>query len=64
MGAVLRRARQRKGLSQQQLASQLGTSRQWVISAEHGAPTARLDLMLTALRLVDLVVDVVPDDVT
>jgi len=37
-------------------------SRQWVIAAEAGAPTARLDLVLDALRAVDLVVDVVPEE--
>ena len=40
----------------------VGVSRQWVISAEKGAPTARGDLMLDALRCVDLLVDVVRDD--
>ncbi|MDR0627474.1 MAG: helix-turn-helix domain-containing protein [Bifidobacteriaceae bacterium] len=38
MGALLREVRQCKGLTQQDLASQLGASRQWVIVAEAGSP--------------------------
>lgn len=62
LGAILRTARLDKGLSQSDLASLVGVTRQWVIGAEKGAPTARLNLMLDALRCVDLLVDVVPDD--
>ena len=54
VGAVLRRARQEKGWSQQQLASMLGVSRQWVVSVEAGAPNARLGLVIDALRCVDV----------
>lgn len=38
VGELLRGARRRKRLSQQQLADLVGVSRQWVISAEGGAP--------------------------
>ena len=62
LGALLREARQAKKMSQSELAALVGVTRQWVISAEKGAPTARIDLMLDALRCVDLLVDVVPDD--
>lgn len=62
LGALLRTARTAKRWSQLQLANTIGVTRQWVISAEKGAPTARIDLMLDALRAVDLLVDVVPDE--
>lgn len=62
LGAMLREARRAKKMSQSELAAMVGVTRQWVISAEKGAPTARVDLMLDALRCVDLLVDVVRDD--
>lgn len=62
LGAMLREARRAKKMSQSELAAMVGVTRQWVISAEKGAPTARLDLMLDALRCVDLLIDVVSDD--
>lgn len=62
LGALLRQARRDKGWTQQQLAAAVGVTRQWVIGAEAGAPTARLDLYLDALRCVDLLIDVVPDE--
>lgn len=62
LGSMLREARKAKKMSQTELAAMVGVSRQWVISAEKGAPTARVDLMLDALRCVDLIVDVVRDD--
>lgn len=62
LGAILREARKAKGMSQADLAEMIGVSRQWVLHAERGAPTARLELILTALRCVDLLLDVVPDD--
>jgi len=62
LGAMLREARQAKKMSQSELAAMVGVSRQWVISVEKGAPTARVGLMLVALRCVDLLVDVVRDD--
>ena len=62
LGLMLREARQAKEMSQSELAAMVGVTRQWVISAEKGAPTARVDLMLDALRCVDLLIDVVSDD--
>lgn len=64
LGSMLREARQAKKMSQSDLATMVGVTRQWVISAEKGAPTARVDLILDALRCVDLLVDVVHDDTT
>jgi|BarGraNGADG00212_1021973.scaffolds.fasta_scaffold186758_2 transcriptional regulator with XRE-family HTH domain len=62
LGALLRTARRAKGMSQQDLADAIGVTRQWVIGAEKGAPTARIDLMLAALRHTDMLVDVVKDE--
>lgn len=62
LGALLRTARQAKRMSQQDLAAVIGVSRQWVIGAEKGAPAARVDLILDALRAVDLLVDVISDE--
>jgi len=62
LGRLLREARKRAGMTQAELAGRIATSRQWVISAEAGSPTSRLDLMLDALRTVDLLVDVSPDE--
>lgn len=62
LGAILRDARRAKRLTQGELAHMIGVTRQWVIAAEKGSPNARIDLMLDALRCVDLLVDVVQDD--
>jgi len=62
VGAVLRQARRAKGLTQAQVATMLGVTRQWVASAEAGAPTARLGLVIDALRCVDVLLDTRADD--
>ena len=62
IGAVLRSARVAKGLTQQQLGAMLGTTRQWVASVENGAPTARLGLVIDALKCVDLLLETRTDD--
>lgn len=62
IGAVLRRARVDKGMSQQQLAAMLGVTRQWVASVEAGAPTARLGLVIDALRCVDVLLETRADE--
>jgi len=64
VGALLREARVRKGMSQPELAEMVGVSRQWVIAIEQGAPNARVDLVLRALRCVDLLVDIIEDEDT
>ncbi|MCL2780102.1 MAG: helix-turn-helix domain-containing protein [Actinomycetia bacterium] len=61
LGRLLRAARLERGLSQQAVSDLLGVSRQWVVSAEKGAPTARVGLMLDALRAVGQLVDVRPE---
>lgn len=62
LGAILRDARRARKLTQSELANLVGVTRQWVIGAEKGAPTARIDLMLDALRCVDMLIDVIRDD--
>jgi len=62
LGAVLKRGRTAKGLTQQQLADMLGVTRQWVASVENGAPTARLGLAIDALKCVDLYLETREDD--
>jgi len=62
VGAVLRKARTSKGMTQQQVADMLGVTRQWVASTEAGAPTARLGLVIDALRCVDILLETTHDD--
>jgi HTH-type transcriptional regulator/antitoxin HipB len=50
IGALVRAARQARGLNQQQLSDQLGVSRWWVNEFERGKSTARLDIVLRALN--------------
>jgi HTH-type transcriptional regulator/antitoxin HipB len=45
------------GLDQATLAQQLGVSRSWLISAEHGKPTAAIGLVLRALGAVGVTID-------
>jgi HTH-type transcriptional regulator/antitoxin HipB len=59
--AVLRSRRLALGLTQRQVAERLGVSRQWVVGAEAGAPTAHFDLMLRALAAVNLRVNAYED---
>jgi HTH-type transcriptional regulator/antitoxin HipB len=61
IGAQIRMGRQSKAWSQDDLARKMGVSRQWVVSAEKGAPTAQLNLVLDALRWVGYVCDMVPE---
>ncbi len=62
LGAVLRHGRRQKGWTQQDLADKLGVTRQWVASVELGAPTARVGLVIDALRWVDIVIETRTDD--
>jgi len=58
VGMLIRSGRQQNGWTQQDLATRMGVSRQWVISAEAGSPTAHLGLVLSALRWVGLTLEV------
>lgn len=62
IGAILRNARLEKGMTQQQVADMLRVTRQWVANVEAGAPTARLGLVIDALRCVDIVLEAQHDN--
>lgn len=49
LGQMVREARTSRGLSQAELAAQLGFTRQWVIALEQGNPGAELDRVLKTL---------------
>jgi y4mF family transcriptional regulator len=54
LGALVRGARQRRHLTQAQLAATLGVSRHWVVEFEQGNPGAEIGLALRALRALGL----------
>ncbi|MDT8370028.1 MAG: helix-turn-helix domain-containing protein [Longimicrobiales bacterium] len=58
MGLMLRERRRDLGLTQAELAEQIGASRYWVIEMEKGKSTAEVGLMLRALRVLGLVIDI------
>jgi HTH-type transcriptional regulator/antitoxin HipB len=60
-GAAVKDARLRRGLTQAELADQIGVSRQWVIALERGKSTAELGAALRTLSALGMVVDVVPE---
>jgi HTH-type transcriptional regulator/antitoxin HipB len=49
LGAIIRDHRRQQGLDQQELASKIGVSRQWVVEVEKGKPRAEVGLVLRAL---------------
>lgn len=49
LGATIRDHRRQQGLDQQELASKIGVSRQWVVEVEKGKPRAEVGLVLRAL---------------
>lgn len=59
IGAAITQARLDKGWTQQELATRVGVSRQWINSAEAGSANARIGLILRALRALDLSIDLV-----
>lgn len=63
-GRLARDRRIRLGLSQAELASQAGLTRQWVNRFEGGQGTgaARLDAALRVMDLLGLVIDLRPED--
>jgi HTH-type transcriptional regulator / antitoxin HipB len=54
LAAVIRGRRLSQGLSQEEIATRAGVSRQWVGELEHGKPTAELGLVLGLLDALDL----------
>lgn len=49
LGALIRGRRKQLRLGQAELASRIGTTRQWIIGVERGKPRAELGLVLRAL---------------
>jgi len=58
IGLRIRDRRRELGLSQAELATQIGTSRQWIIEMEHGKTRAELGLVLKTLSALGLTLDV------
>lgn len=58
LGRLVRDARRDLGLTQQQLADQIGVSRRWVARFESDPDTAQLNLALAAIDAVGLTVEI------
>jgi transcriptional regulator with XRE-family HTH domain len=54
LGAVIRLKRRGKSLTQSELAKLLGAERKWVPNLESGNSKAEIDLILRAIKLLDL----------
>jgi transcriptional regulator with XRE-family HTH domain len=54
IGAAIRLARESAGLTQEELAQQIGVSRYWLLRAERGAGRMELDLVLRACRVLGI----------
>lgn len=57
MGARVRYARQRRGFSQQQLASQIGASKLTILRIEHGTNRPTVDVALAICQVLDTSVE-------
>jgi|GEM_PF-1156985 len=62
LGALARDARIGAGMTQAQLGEKIGASRFWVAEFERGKSRAELGLTLKALRALNLVLTVEPED--
>lgn len=62
IGAAIREARRKRGLTQEQLAVQAEVSRPWLVEVEHGHQRAELDKVLRVLAVLDLTLDLSPSD--
>lgn len=58
LGALIRDLRRQKGLSQEDLARQVGVSRQWIIGLEQGRARA-FGLVLRTLASLGLAIEIV-----
>ena len=59
VGATMRDRRKKLGLTQAQVASMAGVTRQWLIGVEQGKRSAELELVLRCLHVLQLTVDLV-----
>lgn len=55
LGAFLRDRRQQRGLTQAELADELGISRRYVVEIEQGKPSLYTDRLFAVLRELDIV---------
>ncbi len=60
LGAVVRRARKRRGLSQAQLGEAAGLRQETISLIETGNPATRLETILAVLAALDLEVRIAP----
>ena len=58
LGAFVRAMREAAGLSQEEVADELGIDRRYVYQIESGAPTLYLTRLFTLLRLLDIRMEV------
>ncbi len=56
LGAAVRQARRRRGMSQAELAERAGVSREWLVRLEQGHPRLETQLVLDTLAAVGLTV--------
>jgi HTH-type transcriptional regulator/antitoxin HipB len=57
LGAALRQARRRSGLTQEALADRVGVTRQWVVAVEAGRANPQLLSLLAVAEVLGLVLD-------
>ena len=62
LGTVIRERRRELNLTQQQLADQAKVGRTWLVAVEAGHQRAELDKVLRVLGVLDLTLDVSPDE--
>lgn len=58
LGALVREARQRQGLTQAQLAERMGVTQKWVSKLERGNPRAEVQLVLDVFVALGMELDV------
>ncbi|WP_293785908.1 helix-turn-helix domain-containing protein [uncultured Aeromicrobium sp.] len=61
LGAEIRAARHRTGLTQADLAARAGVSRAWLIRLESGHPRAEIGAVLRVLDTLGLAITLTPD---
>lgn len=54
LGRVIRAARKKKGITQEDLAEQIGVQARMVLEIENGHGNPRFDGLYTAVRLLDI----------
>ena len=60
LGALIQSARQKRGLSQQQLASLIGKRQKTISAIENGSDGTKFDTLLRVIAILDLDMQIVP----